>query len=218
MVQCYKINLNIFHIFDKTIIMKAFNPLNGYKKIKLEEFNFNNRSISKTTFWLTSLCSAAIIGSILPWTDDGILGWNGENVGIRIAVLLIGILFLSVGWGLGQYQPDIYSIIEIDPDSKDSTLNLTITAKKENKDIATKVSLTLDNSNNEFYYVGNLIFLECQLDRLPLPTGVIDHYLDLSSKRNEEVLTICFEINSKEQTSPKELISILNKITTSTPF
>ena len=198
--------------------MTVFNPLRGYKNDRLEEFNFNNRNIAKTTFWATVLCSVAIVGSILPWTDNGILGWNGENTHIRILVLFLGIMFLRVSWSVGQRHPDFFSVIQIDPDSKDSKLNLTITSKKENGDIATKDRLTLDNSHYEFYYVGNLIFLECKMDRLPLPKGVIDHYLDLSSKRNEEVLTICFEINSKEQTSPKEFTSLLNKITTSTPF
>jgi hypothetical protein len=198
--------------------MTGFNPLLGHKYDKLEEFNFNNRSISKTTFWGTALCSVAIVGSILPWTDNGILGWNGENTHIRILVLFLGIMFLRVSWSVGQYRPDIFSEIEIDPESKDSQLNLTITSKNENGDIATKDRLTLDNSHYEFYYIGKLIFLECKVDKLPLPKEVIDHYLDLSSKRNEEVLTICFEINSKEQTSPKEFTSLLNKITTSTPF
>jgi hypothetical protein len=201
--------------------MTGFNPLRNYKDLRLEEFNFNTRNITKSTFWGTALCSAAIVGSILPWTDNGILGWHGEynsEFGIRILVLILGIMFLRVSWRVNQHYPDVFSVIAIDTDSEDSKLNLTITSKNDTGKIANKDKLTLDNSKCEFYYVGNLIFLECKLDRLRLQTGVIDHYSDFSSKRNEEVLTICFEINSKEQTSPKELSSLLNEITANANF
>jgi len=197
--------------------MKGFDPLRSYKDVRLEEFNFNTRNITKSTFWGTALCSAAIVGSILPWTDNGILGWHGEynsELGIRTLVLILGIMFLRVSWRVNQHYPDVFSVIEIDPESTDSKLNLTITSKKENGDIASRDKLTLDNSNCEFSSVGDLIFFECKLDKLRLTSEVINHYSGYSSKCKFGILTICFEINEKNKNSPIELITILNQITT----
>ena len=196
--------------------MTGFNPLRRYKDVRLEEFNFNTRDIAKSSFWLTALCAAAIVGSILPWTDHGILGWHGEynsELGVRILVLILGVMFLRVSWRVNQHFPDFFSVIEIDTDSEDSKLNLTITSKNETGNIANKDKLTLDNSKCEFYYVGNLIFLECKIDKLRLQSEVIDHYSEYSSKGKLGVLIICFEINEKNKTSPIELTSTLNKIT-----
>ncbi len=206
--------------------MRAFNPLRGYKDVRLQEFYLIERLQAKRNIRIAIIGTLGIFLPICEFFPRiSILGVLEEKIfGQREWTL--DFIFFLIGLGCfgfiriihSSVTSKVFSEIEIDPESKDSKLNLTITSKKENGDIATKDRLTLDNSHYEFYYVGKLIFLECKMDKLPLPKEVIDHYLDLTSKRNEEVLTICFEINSKKQTSLKMFTSLLNKITTSTPF